>query len=153
MKISQKQQMLFGACARQTTGTRENVRWGCRALLRITRWPLKVALCHNTLVPTTPAAVKCHRPLPSAGQPAAACRRRTNPPPPHPPAPPIQSTTLQQISLHSQVTIGRIESARVALPRQIQMYSRDLKITVTAAEMQPHSVTNFCIKPPQIAAP
>lgn len=82
VQISQKQQMLLGACARQTTGARENARWGCWALLRITRWPLKVALCHNTLVPTTPAAVKCHRSLPSAGQPAAACRRRTIPPPP-----------------------------------------------------------------------
>lgn len=49
---------------------------GCRALQRITRWPLKVALCHNTLVPTTPAAVKCHRPLLSAGQPATAYRRQ-----------------------------------------------------------------------------
>lgn len=109
VQISQKEQMLLGwrAHGRRRERGGRNVRWSCRALLRITRWPLKVALCHNTLAPTTPAAVKCHRPLPSAGQPAAAaCRRHTPPlllfsPPPVHKAELHQSTTLQQISLHS----------------------------------------------------
>lgn len=53
-------------------------RW-VRVLLCISRWPLKVALCHNTLVPTTPAAVKCHRPLLSASQPARFSRQPSLP--------------------------------------------------------------------------
>lgn len=44
------------------TGLRRRV---C-VLLYISRWPLKVALCHNSLVPTTPAAGKRHRQLLSA---------------------------------------------------------------------------------------
>lgn len=53
-----------------------------RVLLCISRWPLKVALCHNTLVPTTPAAVKCHRPLLSASQPVSQLDSADNPPSP-----------------------------------------------------------------------
>lgn len=49
------------------------------ALLCINRWPLKVALCHNTLAPTTPAAGKCHRRLLSAIQPARFSRQLSIP--------------------------------------------------------------------------
>lgn len=47
---------------------RPNTGWiaGVLVLLCISRWPLKVVLCHNTLAPTTPAAGKCHRQLLSA---------------------------------------------------------------------------------------
>lgn len=57
---------------------------GCwaRVLLCIIRWPLKVALCHNTLVPMTPAAVKCHRPLLSASQPAQSLQTTPSSPSP-----------------------------------------------------------------------
>lgn len=64
----------------------------------------------------------------------------------------IQSTTLLQISLHSQVTFGRMESVSVVLPRQIQMYSHNVELAVTAAEIQSHSITIACIKTPKITA-
>lgn len=73
-------QMLLGVLHRrqEKENRRRLSRW-VRVLLCISRWPLKVALCHNTLVPTTPAAVKCHRLLLSASQPARFSRQ---PPPP-----------------------------------------------------------------------
>lgn len=45
-----------------------------RVLLYISHWPLKVALCHNTLVHTTPAAADCHTLLLSACQPSRFSR-------------------------------------------------------------------------------
>lgn len=55
------------ACSLQMrTGGQHRLTQWVWVLLCISRWPLKVALCHNTLAPTTPAAGKCHRPLLSA---------------------------------------------------------------------------------------
>lgn len=51
-----------------------------QVLLCISCWPLKVALCHNTLVPTIPAAAKCHRLLLSASQLARFSRQPSLPP-------------------------------------------------------------------------
>lgn len=70
----------FGrAHRRREEGNRHRLSRWVRVLLCISRWPLKVALCHNTLVPMTPAAVKCHRPLLSASQPARLSRQPSLP--------------------------------------------------------------------------
>lgn len=64
---------------RQEQENRQRLSLCVRVLLYISHWPLKVALCHNTLVHTTPAAVNCHTLLLSACQPARFSRRASIP--------------------------------------------------------------------------
>lgn len=64
---------------RQEQENRQKLSLWMRVLLYISHWPLKVALCHNTLVHTTPAAVNCHTLLLSACQPARFSRRASIP--------------------------------------------------------------------------
>lgn len=64
---------------RQEQENRQRLSLWVRVLLYISHWPLKVALCHNTLVHTTPAAVNCHTLLLSACQPARFSRRASIP--------------------------------------------------------------------------